>query len=130
MFLGYLANKFYFSGGVCKSKNRLDGKVVIITGANTGIGYETALDLVKRGARVILACRDLKKAETAADKIRLETDSKNVFVEQLDLSSFESIRDFTRRFKANFTRLDILINNAGKLRFSLIYSNYFLFELK
>ena len=86
---------------------------MIITGANTGIGYETALDLVKRGARVILACRDLKKADTAADKIRLETGSKNVFVEQIDLSSFESIRDFTRRFKANFTRLDILINNAG-----------------
>ena len=121
--MGYLANKFYFSGGVCKSKNRLDGKVVIITGANTGIGYETALDLVKRGARVILACRDLRKADAAADKIRLETGSKNVFVEQLDLSSFESIREFTRRFKANFTRLDILINNAGYFHLFLCDSN-------
>ena len=47
--LGYLANKFYFSGDVCKSKNRLDGKVAIITGSNTGIGFEAALDLAKRG---------------------------------------------------------------------------------
>ena len=47
--LGYLSKKFYFDGGTCTSKNRLDGKVVIVTGSNTGIGYETALDLTKRG---------------------------------------------------------------------------------
>lgn len=111
--LGYLANKYFFAGGVCKSKNRLDGKVVIITGANTGIGYETALDLANRGARVILACRDLKKAQVAADKIMLETHSRAVFVERLDLASFESIREFVKSFKAKFSRLDILINNAG-----------------
>jgi hypothetical protein len=53
----YLSHFYYWAGGKCKSKNRLDGKVSIITGANTGIGYETALDFAKRGATVILACR-------------------------------------------------------------------------
>lgn len=111
--LGYLSKKFYFDGGTCTSKNRLDGKVVIVTGSNTGIGYETALDLTKRGAKVILACRDAKRGQEACDKIKLETNSQNVWFERLDLSSFESIREFVKRFKSNFTRLDILINNAG-----------------
>lgn len=51
--LGYLANKFYFSGAKCKSKNRVDGKLIIVTGSNIGIGYETALELAKRGSQYI-----------------------------------------------------------------------------
>merc|ERR1711971_869207 len=56
----------WFSGGVCTSKRRLDGKVVVITGGNTGIGYETALDLGRRGAVIIMGCRNIKKANNAA----------------------------------------------------------------
>jgi len=51
--------------GVCTSRNKLTGKTVIITGANAGIGKETAIDLASRGARIIMACRDLKKAAAA-----------------------------------------------------------------
>jgi len=56
--------------GFCKSTNKLTGKTVIITGANAGIGKETALDLAGRGARVIMACRDLKKAEIVRGTVR------------------------------------------------------------
>jgi NAD(P)-dependent dehydrogenase (short-subunit alcohol dehydrogenase family) len=109
----YFTNRFYFAGGVCRSKRRLEGKTVIITGANTGIGYETALDLAKRGARIILACRDSKRANQAASQIRKLSGNGNVIVELVDLASFDSIREFCKRIDRNEPRLDILINNAG-----------------
>lgn len=84
----------YFAGGVCNCKEKLNGKTVIVTGANTGIGRETALDLARRGARVILACRDLEKANTAAKEIRKTTGNDKVFVKMLDLASLKSVRTF------------------------------------
>lgn len=88
--------------------------MAIITGANTGIGYETALDFAFRGARVILACRDKNKAESAVKEIIKETGNSNVEFEYIDLADLETVRSFAEKMKRNLTRLDILVNNAGK----------------
>ncbi|XP_051235396.1 retinol dehydrogenase 12 isoform X1 [Dicentrarchus labrax] len=108
-----LALRRWMAGGVCRSKVRLEGKTVLITGANTGIGKETALDMAQRGARVILACRDMTRARIAADEIRQQSGNGNVVVKKLDLSSLQSVRDLARDVQENEERLDILINNAG-----------------
>ncbi|XP_066280167.1 retinol dehydrogenase 12-like [Branchiostoma lanceolatum] len=110
---GVVLIRKFCGGGVCRSNARLDGKTVVITGANTGIGKETARDIAKRGARVILACRDLTKAEAAAAEIRHDTGNGNVVIEKLDLASLKSVREFAARVNAKESRLDILINNAG-----------------
>lgn len=80
----------------------------------SGLGYWTALDLAKRGARVILACRNLQKAEEAKNKILKElSDGGDVVVRHLDLSSMWSVRQFARETYEQESRLDILINNAA-----------------
>ncbi|KAI5621551.1 retinol dehydrogenase 13, partial [Silurus asotus] len=103
----------WIAGRVCYSCVRLDGRTVVITGANTGIGKETAQDMAKRGARVVMACRDLSRAEKAAEEIRCSTGNGNVVVRHLDLASFFSVRQFAQEYIATEERLDILINNAG-----------------
>ncbi|NWX76990.1 RDH12 dehydrogenase, partial [Alca torda] len=102
----------YVAGGQCKSAARLEGKVAIITGANTGIGKETARDLARRG-KVIVACRDIAKGEAAASEIRAETGNQQVIVKKLDLADTKSIREFAEKFLAEEKELHILINNAG-----------------
>lgn len=111
--LAFVLNKFYFSGARCHSKNRLDGKIAIITGSNTGIGYETALDFARRGAKVILACRDTKKAEKAAKQIIDITGNKNVEIEFIDLADLDTVRDFAKNIQNKLDKVDILVNNAG-----------------
>ncbi|XP_061398160.1 retinol dehydrogenase 13-like [Musca vetustissima] len=96
----------------CKT-NRIDGKVVIITGCNTGIGKETALELARRGARIYMACRDYNRCEKARQDIIYETGNSKIFNRRLDLSSLQSVREFAEQFKKEEQRLDILINNAG-----------------
>lgn len=102
-----------FRGVRCSSSVRLNGKTAIVTGSNTGIGKATALELAKRGARVILACRNKDKAEAAAYDIRRESGNNQVVFMQLDLTSFKSVRSFAETFLKSEPRLDILINNAG-----------------
>jgi retinol dehydrogenase-13 len=88
-------------------------KVVIITGANKGIGKEAAKQIAKLGTKVYLACRSLDSANQAKDEIIRETGNTNVFVKHLDLASVESVISFAEQFKKEENKLDVLINNAG-----------------
>lgn len=91
----------------------LSGKVVLITGANTGIGRETALELARRGARVILACRSSERARPVVDELAAISAEPAPLNIELDLGSFESVRGAAARFKELGCNLDVLINNAG-----------------
>ena len=102
----------YLRGGQCKSKHSMEGKVVIITGASSGIGKESAIDLVKHGARVILACRNEKKTKKAMESLN-EQEKKLIHYIHLDLSDFNSIIEFVETVKKGYIKIDILINNAG-----------------
>ena len=112
----YLTKRFYIDGGsFTDKKTRLNGKTAIITGANTGIGKETALDFAKRGARVILACRDQKRASAAAEDIIKKSGNANVIVSLVDLASFDSIKQFAKRINQTEASIHILVNNAAMM---------------
>jgi NAD(P)-dependent dehydrogenase (short-subunit alcohol dehydrogenase family) len=99
------------------SKTRLDGKTAIITGANSGIGKETAKDFFKRGARVIVACRNLDKANEAVADIKKQcANCENVgemHVTKLDLTSLNSVRICAKTILESEGNINLLINNAG-----------------
>ncbi|XP_061665465.1 retinol dehydrogenase 13-like isoform X2 [Syngnathoides biaculeatus] len=104
------------TGGRCPSKAKINGKTVIITGANTGIGKETARELARRGGRIIMGCRDMEKCEAAAKEIRGDTLNPHVYACRLDLASAKSVREFAENIKKKEQRVDVLINNAGVMR--------------
>ena len=85
----------------------------MITGANTGIGKETAIDLARRGGKIYIACRDKEKSMIALKDIKKFSKSSNAFSLELDLASIESIREFSSQFHKIESKLHILINNAG-----------------
>lgn len=91
----------------------LSGKTVIVTGANSGIGFETARALMHKGAHVYLACRDEFFGTFALNKFKLEKLDSRVTFLQLDLADLSSIRLFVETFKSRVNQLDILCNNAG-----------------
>lgn len=88
-------------------------RVAVVTGANTGIGFETAQVLAARGASVVLAVRDVGKGKQAAARIADAAPGANVSVQQLDLSSLDSVRAAADELRAAHPRIDLLINNAG-----------------
>src|SRR3984893_4271985 len=89
------------------------GKTAVITGANGGLGYETALALARAGATVVLTGRSDAKGRTALEWIRAQFPKARISYETLDLASLASIADFAARFAAAYPSLDLLINNAG-----------------
>ncbi|XP_044286555.1 dehydrogenase/reductase SDR family member 13 [Varanus komodoensis] len=107
---------FYYNcvkGARCRNETSLRGRTVLITGGNAGIGKATALDLARRGARVILACRNKAAGEVAVYDIRRESGNNEVLFMSVDLASLSSVQAFAAAFLRSEPRLDILINNAG-----------------
>lgn len=90
-------------------------KIVIVTGANSGIGKETALELASRDATVILACRNPESGQSTQAEITAETGNDRVYFMPLDLASLDSVKEFAQAFQDRFDELHILINNAGLL---------------
>ncbi|MDT8322875.1 MAG: oxidoreductase [Bacteroidota bacterium] len=91
----------------------LTGRRAIVTGASSGIGYETARVLAAKGAQVVLAVRNLRKGSAAADALRGETEGARVDVMEMDLARLASVEAFAFAVRDGFDRLDLLINNAG-----------------
>ncbi|BBX64992.1 short-chain dehydrogenase [Mycobacterium saskatchewanense] len=89
------------------------GRVAVITGANTGLGYETALALAAHGAHVVLAVRNLDKGKDAAARIAATSPQSDVALQELDLTSLESVRAAAEQLRSAHDRIDLLINNAG-----------------
>ncbi|XP_053603607.1 retinol dehydrogenase 13-like [Plodia interpunctella] len=98
---------------ICKSSAHMVGKVVIVTGANSGLGFEVAKDMAFRGARVILACRNMPLAAMAKELIVKETGNTDVHCRQLDLGSLRSVREFCENINKTEKRINVLINNAA-----------------
>lgn len=91
----------------------MDGRVCIVTGANSGIGKETSRGLARLGATVVLACRNRERGEAARREIVEETGNSGLAVMDLDLQRHASVRAFAREFTAKYGRLHVLVNNAG-----------------
>ena len=116
-------NAFSTSDDVMKDVN-LSGKYAIVTGCNTGIGKETVRSMVKAGATVVMACRNLEKAQKAKDDIIATFDNNNnddkkdkiserLIIMQLDLGSLQSVYDFSKAFVESGLKCDYVVNNAG-----------------
>jgi NAD(P)-dependent dehydrogenase (short-subunit alcohol dehydrogenase family) len=94
-------------------RSRMKGRVCMITGANSGIGKATALELAGMGMTLVMIARDQQKGELAMSEIRKQTGNDSIDLLLADLSSLQSVRDLAQRFQSKYPKLHVLINNAG-----------------
>jgi light-dependent protochlorophyllide reductase len=99
--------------GLCTSTRVLTGQVIVITGANSGLGAEAARDFAKRGATVILACRSFENTKDILKDIRVSTGNNDVHYMHLDLANLESVREFSAEVAAKYPVIYALVCNAG-----------------
>ena len=100
------------------NKRKAEQNKLIVLGANSGIGKVTALELAKRGARLILLCRNVDKATKAAQEIKTAHKEAQIVIHQLDLASMKSIRNCAQTLIDTEDKMDILVNNAGTMKFN------------
>ena len=110
IFLYFLRKKL--KGGVCENKHDMSDKIIIITGSSSGIGKESALDLLNHNAKVIFACRSEERTMKIINNLP-ENIRKNAIFMKLDVSNLTSIDNFVQETKNKFQKIDILMNNAG-----------------
>jgi NAD(P)-dependent dehydrogenase (short-subunit alcohol dehydrogenase family) len=91
----------------------MTGETVVVTGANSGLGFEAAKGFARKNAEVVMACRNTERAQDAKEDIETEVEDARLEVIQLDLASLESVDEFVEEFKQEHSRLDVLCNNAG-----------------
>ncbi len=96
-----------------KCMSDLSGRTAVVTGANSGLGYEVAKGFAAKGAHVVMGCRTIEKGRLAVEQIRQEVSDASLTVMQLDLADLSSVRDFTSQYKKEHRSLDILCNIAG-----------------
>jgi len=102
----------------------MKGKIVVVTGANSGIGKETVRGLVRWGAHVILGCRSLERGTSAIEEIKSELPDASLELIQLDLMDWDSIQTFITALKAKYQHIDVLINNAAVVQTKYLKSKY------
>ena len=108
-------------GGVCENKHDMTNKIIIITGSSSGIGKESALDLLNHNAKVIFACRSEERTMKIINNLP-ENLRKNAFFMKLDVSDLTSIYNFVQEIKKKYKKIDILMNNAGCMPIKFIWT--------
>lgn len=107
--------KIYINGPACKYKIDLSEKIVLITGANSGLGFYTAQELAKMKATIVMGCRNKVKSEKAMSELLKTIPYAKLDMMPLDVTDLNSVREFVTKFQQKYNRLDILINNAGTI---------------